>query len=196
MLERVLLSILLVIAAFGCSEEPVIDVADTESVTTDSVIPTDSGLEPDQWWSYGDWDTNADQKLRRDEFDSRFEGNFTQWDVDGDGALDSEESADAFRDFFDGDDDNIVAQQEWNTGVSRWNFEAVDWSDWSAWDADGDGRLTETEWRERWNESAWTAWDSDGDGLVQRGEMADTFWDFFDGNDDDVIDAGEWGPRG
>ncbi|MDX1585001.1 MAG: hypothetical protein R3338_15495, partial [Thermoanaerobaculia bacterium] len=96
----------------------------------------------------------------------------------------------------DVNDDNIIDEQEWTLGTERWAFDDIDWGEWDTWDANADAELTETEWNEEWNSTVWPSWGVETDGVVGRDELADTFWDFFDANDDDIIDAGEWEPQG
>lgn len=185
-----------VIAALGCAEEPEVEVTETAPATETEAGVVDSAVQANGWWIYTDWDADANQQITRAEFDTRMQSDFAEWDVDGDGALGHDEAADAFWDFFDPNDDNIVDSEEWSAGVDRWRFDGVDWGTYETWDADTNAELAETEWRAGWD-TVWNdfAWDADGDGTWSIDEASDKFWDFFDRNDDDIIDAGEWGSQ-
>ncbi len=190
---------MIILGAFACANEPETEVAETETIATETATPmvdTDASMGEGDWWVYSDWDTDANQQIARNEFDQRWQSGFGEWDVDGDGALGPDESADTFYDWFDRNNDNIIDENEWNAGTERWRFDNVTWGDWNTWDSDANAELSETEWRAGWNNNVWSSWDADGDGVAGRDEMADTFWDFFDGNDDDIVDAGEWGNQG
>ncbi|MBW3670615.1 MAG: hypothetical protein KY432_02955 [Acidobacteria bacterium] len=195
-----LITPILVLAVFACANEP--EVAETEPVVTETnttvlqTDPADADTAANDWWIYTDWDVDANQELTQTEFDQRWETGFAEWDVDGDGALGPDESADTLWDWFDGNDDNIIDENEWTAGVNRWDFEGVEWGERTAWDVDANNELTENEWREGWNANVWNNWNGVDDGAIGRDEWRDTFWDFFDGNNDDIVDAGEWGYQG
>lgn len=65
------------------------------------------------------------------------------------------------------------------------------WGTYADWDADRDARLTRAEFDQRYG-NVYTRWDADRDGTVAMDEMADTWYDLWDDNNDDFIDENEW----
>lgn len=177
----------------ACANEPETEAPDPVSAVSEAETPTVNERTGRDWWNFDEWDIDSDQQLNVDEFRRLWERGFAEWDVDDDGALSADESADAFRNWFDLDDDQVIDQNEWTKGARRWSFEGVDWGSWADWDADSDGEVTETEWRDRWSSHVWNGWTvADDQGSAARDELHDTLWSFFDRNGDDIIDAAEW----
>ena len=185
-------------------DEDVAGTAATGTTTTETpsatptptdTLGTQTGSEWNQaWGELGTWDTDADNQLAENEWDQGFEQNvWANWDADQSGDLSQQEWQDTWWSWLDDDNDGLITESEWNQGTQRFDDIDVEWADWSEIDADQDGQLGKSEFGEWWNQNAWETWDADGDGAVGRDEAADTFWDFFDGNDDGLIDANEWG---
>jgi hypothetical protein len=175
-----------VAAALGCADEPGTERNDATG-TAGTAAAVDRG-----WWSPSEFDLDADRRISREEFYTRWEAGFAIWDTDGDGALDADEAAEMFWEWFTGSDDERMTEQEWRDGTERWNFEHVDWGRWERWDTDSDGQLTEEEWRQGWRRLVWPAWDVRREGLVKRDEMGDAFWSWLSRNGREFIDEEDW----
>ena len=180
-----------VLIILGCAGEQEIGTTETAETVRESAEETPEPAQSD-WWALAGWDADGDGRVGDEEFDQRFEEGFTEWDVDDDGALGPAETADAFRAFFDRNRDQIVDRGEWASGVARWDFESVNWGEWGSWDADGDGEVSESEWRDGWIREIRPAWDGDGDGAVRREDLRERFRTLLDDDGDGVINIDEW----
>lgn len=194
MKKLAVLACFLMLFAVGCEQEVMEEPLETE-IDYDTAPPAPGApsynLEED--WDLASWDADGNQELSREEWASGFEARYAAWDPDGDGAIGPDEAADTWRDWFDGNDDDIIDSDEWNTGVETFAFDNVDYGEMSAWDTDGNGEISADEWRAGYESTVWTAWDADASGDLSRDEIDDPWWAFFDGNDDDIIDSDEWG---
>lgn len=202
----VLMMVLLPIASIACTPE----AEEYEEVGVDEEIETDvadSGLEEEpvetvgvdgygydwDWGTYDTWDADADAELTEAEFGEGFGGVYDTWDGDADGALGWDEFETTTYDWWDVDDDDRIGEDEWNTVTTAWTVDGYEWGAYGDYDTDGDGYLGTTEYGEFFNEEAWNGvWDLDDDGVVGRDEAADTFFDLFDGDDDNLVDGEEW----
>ena len=188
----------------GCT--PTADEAETETTETaetaeygtaeEDPLPADLEREADLRTAEGDevtlanLDTDLDEQITEDEFNTNYAELAARWDVDGDGTLASDEMSDNFFDLFDGNDDDLIDEEEFQT-ARKWEAGA-EWNNVLDFDKDGDSHLGRTEYGEWFDEQAWDAtWDVDGDGVLGPDEQADTFWDLFDLNDDNLIDGTE-----
>lgn len=191
-MEKLIVSAMIVVL-LGCTGET--ETADSESGVSQTDTTAANQIDESDWWLYSDWDRDADQRLTETEFRRGWERGFSEWDIDDDGSVGSEEAADMFRNFFDRDGDNVVDRQEFDAGAGRWSFEGIEWGRWDRWDADTDAELTETEWRQGWNDHIATEWDATGEGVADD-EMRARFWSFFDGDEDGAITLSEWNDQG
>lgn len=191
-MKKLILSAMIVVL-LGCTGETETAEAESEVVRTDMAAA--DRIEESDWWIYSDWDRDADQRLTEPEFRQGWERAFSEWDIDDDGSLGSEEVAEMFRSFFDRDGDNLVDRQEFGTGANRWSFEGIEWGNWDQRDIDSDAELTETEWRQGWSEHVADDWDAAREG-VAGDEMRERFWNFFDGDGDGAVTVSEWNRRG
>lgn len=194
------------VTALACSREAEIADVDTTTIsatsatvdpgataTTATINPTTAtvvGVDR-EWGAWNDWDSDRDNRLVRNEFDSRFGGVYDRWDADRNAALSRDELADTWYDLWDGNNDNIIDEPEWTRATKSWDFDGVAYNGWRDWDLDNDGRLLENEFDQRFG-GIYDTWDRDRNNSLTRDELRDTWWDLFDGNDDDFIDANEW----
>lgn len=176
-------------AVMSCGGEAGKVVDESTENPQEPVVASDSTA-GDQW-SIGAFDADRDGEVTREEFDEIWVSRFDDWDIDTDQALDSDELATMFWELIDLDENYLITRPEWDRGTSRWVFDNLDWGEWSEWNADGDERLTESEWLETWRSSRWQSWDGDGDGIIGEKELEGLFFDRFDENGDGVIAAGE-----
>ena len=144
---------------------------------------------------FADWDTDTQAGVDETEFTAGFGNAWNDWDANRDARWDADEAAGTFWTRWDANDDERLDQNEWNEGVRTWGFQNGDYGTWADWDANNDSYLDQQEFGRGFETKAWDDWDADGDGAVGRDEVADTYWDWFDGNDDNLIDENEWGSR-
>ena len=125
------------------------------------------------WWSAEgsrfDWDLDDERGLTREEYNR---GIFELWDENGDGRID---------------------ESEWRSGSDRVWGEGRYQTSWTDWDMDGDSELDLNEVQEGLErDGLYDRVDGDRDALIDDEELADWFFDIFDGNDDSRIDTTEW----
>lgn len=178
------------VSLLGCNREPEVaetTPADTAAPVQDTAIVTPAEVRSLGWGAWHDWDVDANKLVRRDEFDRRFGAVYTGW-AGTDSTLAADEAADTWRDWFDGNNDNIIDSAEWDRSIANWNLPGYTWGGLTAWDADRDNRITESEWDTGFrNVRPNATWSRD--------ELADTWWDWWDGNDDNMVDETEWRTR-
>jgi hypothetical protein len=175
----------LLVAALGCAEEPGTE-RNEAARTAGTAAAADRG-----WWGTSEFDLDSDRRISREEFYTRWEAGFAIWDTDGDGALDADEAAEMFWEWFTTDGE-VMSEREWREGTRRFDFEHVDWGRWEQWDTDSDAQLTEEEWRQGWRRYVWPAWDVRREGVVRRDEMGDRFWTWLSRNGGELIDEADW----
>lgn len=170
-----------------------------EELQTQPAAETPSMEEPvTEEVGFAEWDTDADQQLAREEWDSwyRQEGLYDQWNTDAEDGLTSAELADGAILIWDADDDGALTEDEWSQGVGTW-FADEDHGAWDEWDANGDGVLDANEVAEGLEtRNLYDRVDRDSDALIDDEELADWWFDIWDANDDDHIDTTEWDQLG
>lgn len=206
---RSAVAILCAMALFACSRETQVADVDTTTVSATSATvdtsatSTSATIDPAtatvvtvdrSWGAWGDWDTDKNDQLARNEFDGRFDTVYDRWDADRSRALSRDELADTWYDLWDNNNDNFIDEQEWTRGSRNWNFDGVDFRSWRQWDVDNDGRADANEFRQGFR-SIYDVFDTDRNDNITREELRQRWWDLFDGNDDNMIDASEWRAR-
>ena len=93
------------------------------------------------------WDTDESGTLGLAEFTPGIheQGLFSDWNTNEDEALSEDEFESGLFGLFDDDDNGELTQAEWDEGVDAWFGEQAVDADFSAWDDDGDGVLSEAE---------------------------------------------------
>lgn len=136
-------------------------------------------------------DTNQDDQVTRDEFDTWFDQEvWNEWDADADEQVAMNEASESFWGWWDGNGDGAVDQQEYQTGRDTFAFENVEYQDFDEVAGD-DQRWSREEFDPWFEQSLWSTWDADGDQQLGRQEAGDTFWQWWDENGDDQVDADE-----
>lgn len=146
------------------------------------------------WGPYLDYDVNRDKKIDRTEFDTRVGEMFGGWDADRNQTLSREELSATWRDLWDGNDDDFIDENEWSRATRAWTFKDRDYGTYDTWDTNRDGRVNNEEFDSRMI-TVHDIFDPDKNQSVKGDEFADTWWDLFDGNNDDFIDEEEWRTR-
>jgi hypothetical protein len=138
------------------------------------------------------WNTDADARLGPDEFDGWLQEQdfYAQWNTDGTEGLSVEEFGAGLLGVLDANDDGAIGQTEWEDAGSAWGGEGAAFADL---DADGGGSLDDPELVVAiQNGPHWSAWDADGDGALSEDEFHGAVFGAWDANDDDFVDESEW----
>lgn len=141
-----------------------------------------------------EWDTDTNQELNRQEWDAWYadQGTYDQWNSDNQEGLTRDELATGTVGLWDSDSDGSLTENEWNEGMGTW-YGDQDYGAWGEWDANGDSALDANEVAEGLErEGLYDTVDRDSDALVDDEELADWWFDIWDGNDDEIIDTTEW----
>lgn len=136
-------------------------------------------------------DTDMDQRVDRDEFDTWFDQQvWSDLDTDTNDQVAQSEYADTFWGWWDADGDDAVSQEEYLRGRETFAFAEVDYPDFAEAAGD-DQRWTRDEFDTWFQENLWTEWDTDSDQQITRQEAADAWWQLWDENGDDHLDQQE-----
>lgn len=144
---------------------------------------------------YAEWDRDNDEQLGVEEFRSWWteEDRFAGWDTDGDGEVSPDELSRRLFANWDQSDDDVISEVEWREGVDRWFAGDVEAGTWEEWDADDDSDLDRQEFATAIEERRlYERIDRDRDDAVGTDDLADWFFDLFDRDDDDRIEAPDW----
>jgi len=189
------LSLAAFLAIGGCAEPEVELESDIEAETEPGVPTTETDVQS----PFGELDTDRSGYLTRDEWRAWWvEGDFAaEHDADGVEGLDVSEWVHHTLALWDTDDDDVLSEAEWTSGVERWYGEDVELGVWVDWDLDGDSELDADEVQEAFErEGLYDRVDGDHDALLDDEELADWFFDLFDADDDERLDWTEWDRRG
>lgn len=142
---------------------------------------------------FSNWDRSGDQTLDRQEFGMWIEdeGVFDDW-FDTEDNVDRDQLASDLHEKLDRNDDGEVTETDWTTS-SLDLFGAEDPGQWSEWDLDADGELSEDEFQQVAEEKGlYGRIDQNGDAVISDEEARDFYFDLFDRNDDGQVDMSEW----
>lgn len=138
-----------------------------------------------------DLDTNQDDQVTRDEFETWFDQEvWNDWDADADDQVAMNEAAESFWGWWDENGDGAVDQQEYQTASNVFAFEGVEYDDFAQVAGD-DQRWSREEFEPWFEQNLWTGWDADSNQELGRQEAGDAFWQWWDENGDDQVDAEE-----
>ena len=115
----------------------------TVNATTEGTVGATTG----QVQSMTDWDSDTSGNLSRDEWSTGLTGSqiFTQWDTDANQSLSGSEFGVAAFSRFDANGDASLDQTEWDAGVNSMFSAEASGLQFSGWDADANGTITEAE---------------------------------------------------
>jgi hypothetical protein len=163
-------------------------IAETEPMEPE---PMTEGESPFAAATLAGLDTDMDQQVSRDEFDTWFDQQvWSDLDTDTNDQVAQTEYADTFWGWWDADGDDAVSQEEYQHGRETFAFAEVDYPDFAEAAGD-DQRWTRDEFDTWFQESLWTGWDTDSDQQITRQEAADAWWQLWDENGDDHLDQQE-----
>lgn len=153
------------------------------------------GLEETEGVDFSEWDANGDRALDQNEFNAwaEEEGVFDDWF--GDDGIDLQAVEEEIRSAIDLNDDGEIDQEDWNAAMNeiRQVFGGESPGEWSEWDTDGDGQLTSEEFRHVAEQRGLQEqMDVDGDGQVSQEDVHSFYFGLVDENGDGRIEADEW----
>ncbi|AKD05193.1 hypothetical protein POKO110462_21740 [Pontibacter korlensis] len=133
------------------------------------------------------WDT--------DKFNESFATNnyYDEWDEDNDEKLTEEEFYTSFYTIWDQDDNNEINEQEWTTATNDFGIQN---QSWSSWDANGDGKLEEEEFRKSMTSTnLHQSWDKNQDKMIDEQEYTSGVFALWDDNGDGSLGGDEYNER-
>lgn len=151
----------------------------------------DAGIEE---VGFTEWDANQDMGLDETEWGTAWNdrGIFDRWNTTADEGLEREEFGTGLIGAWDRDNDQRLAESEWNEGTSRF-FGDADVGAFGDWDANGDSWLDANEVSEGLEtNNLYDHVDADRDAVIDDEELADWWFDVFDSDSNARIDQTEW----
>ena len=142
---------------------------------------------------FGDFDTNMDEAIDRDEFNSVYSDNFTSWDSDQDGALVDREFYETTFNRLDTDMDGNLGQLEWNEGYDNVYGDYLGTREIGQFDIDGDGMVSSNEFYEGFADSDFYGrYDANSDSSIDVDEFNESVFNNWDENGDGILDTNEF----
>ena len=168
------------------ADEPIMDennLVMTEAIT----IFAETGTA-----TFADFDTNNDGVLDENEVPLIYQDNFEVWDTDDDDMLSRDEFDTTIFGFTDMNADEGIDQNEWNEGFANF-FGNWTTDDFATFDTDDDDILSYDEWQETFADSPWyETYDADNDAFVTQAELNRGFFTDWDANEDNFVDEDEF----
>ncbi len=139
-------------------------------------------------------DLDGDSYLDADELAAWVddEGVFTRWDIDADSELDADEINESVYMIWDADEDTVIVESEWETGVDHVYPGALDPGAFQDWDLDGDSELDADEVAEGLDATSWNEYWYEADAVIGFDEFMDMYFALWDRDGDGRIDAVEY----
>ena len=139
------------------------------------------------------YDADMDGRLDHNEFMERTSADYDEWDANRDGMLDDREFTDRTYQDLDLNQDDLIDENEWNTGVNTTAGQYLKAGDYAVFDSDRDGILNNDEWNEGMTDNSWfDTYDLDRNGSIDNDEWNEGVFNDYDINDDNFIDADEY----
>lgn len=183
--EIIGLAALSVLYLAACEPEPGQDL-DTEAEAAEAPVEQRPAT------PFEDWDINQDQSLQAEEFSTWARDENVLGDWVGDEGLDREAFHQRIVDVWDQNDDDIIGESEWQSGVSNL-FAEGEYGAFADWDVDQNAELDLNELAEGMeSHGLYARMDGDQDAIIDDTEIGDFFFDIFDVNDDAQLDTTEW----
>lgn len=188
----------------ACDAGTEVDEAELETGTDMTVAETDPAYETDADTGMAgesafaqarieDLDTDQDQQVSREEFDTWFETNvWSDLETESDQQVAHREVSETFWGWWNGDGNDAIDEQEYRQASEDFAFEGVEYGEFAQVAGD-DQRLTEDEFHTWFHENVWANWTSgtaDAES-IDREHLSNHLWQVWDENDDDRLDAQE-----
>jgi len=120
------------------------------------------------------------------------EGVFTRWDIDADSELDADDIDESVYTIWDADEDTVIVESEWETGVDYLYPDALDPGTFQDWDLDGDSELDADEVAEGLDATNWNEYWYEADAVIGFDEFMDMYFALWDRDGDGRIDSVEY----
>ena len=168
-------------------DEPITNTNNVLLTETITVFAEDDGTA-----TFADFDTNNDGMLDNTEVTGIYENNFEEWDTNDDDVLSQDEFNTTTFSLTDMNDDDGIDEAEWNDGYSsffgNWNED-----DFATFDEDSDGWLDPTEWNNAFADSEWFGtFDANADDSLDEDEWDTGLFNDWDTDDNEEIDEDEF----
>lgn len=165
------------------------DASDQALSATETIIVL---AEAEDTQAFADFDTDGNGTLDADEVRATYQNDFTTWDADEDGGLNSEEFYNTTFTNTDADKDGVISEEEWDSGFGGM-FGAWSDDDFATFDTNSDGSLSSDEWNAVFSESDWfITYDADEDTVITEDEWDAGLFGDWDLNANDLIEENEF----
>ena len=142
---------------------------------------------------FGDFDSNQDDLIDRDEFSGIYSSNFPSWDSNMDGTLDDREFYDTTFNRLDADMDGNLGELEWNEGFDNVYGDYLGTRDMDQFDENGDRMISGEEYYNGFSESDfYSSYDSNRDSSIDADEFNESVFNNWDENGDGTLDNSEF----
>ncbi|NJW52351.1 hypothetical protein [Salinimicrobium oceani] len=164
-----------------------------ETTVDEEINPTMTETETMTNDGFAEYDANSDSQWDENEFTESYQGEFSGYDADTSGDLNNEEFVAATFITTDRNRDSSITREEWDAGFRNNYGSFVSEEDYSKFDTDKSGDLSNEEWNvaftkttwftkldadqnktvssEEWNKANFSRWDRNGDGFLNRQEF-------------------------
>ena len=142
---------------------------------------------------FGDFDSNMDNSIDRDEFNSVYSNNFSNWDANADGNLEDREFYETTFNRLDTDMDGNLGQTEWGDGYDNVFGDYLGTRDLGQFDIDGDNMISSDEYYNGFADSDfYRSYDANSDSSIDPDEFNETVFNSWDENGDGILDNTEF----
>lgn len=142
---------------------------------------------------FGDFDSNMDNSIDRDEFNSVYSNNFSNWDANADGNLEDREFYETTFNRLDTDMDGYLGQTEWGDGYDNVFGDYLGTRDLGQFDVDGDNMISSDEYYNGFADSDfYRSYDANSDSSIDPDEFNETVFNSWDENGDGILDNTEF----
>lgn len=142
---------------------------------------------------FGDFDSNSDNVIDRDEFSGIYSANFSNWDADMNGDLDDREFYDNTFNRLDADMDGMLGDMEWNEGFDNVYGDYLGTRDMDQFDENGDRMISSEEYYSGFSQSDfYGSYDTNSDNSIDADEFNESVFGIWDENGDGSLDNSEF----
>lgn len=142
---------------------------------------------------FGAYDANRDNQMDENEFSEAYQADFSGYDADTSGDLNDQEFSQATFRSADRNRDNMVTREEWDEGRRNTFGDYADEEDYTRFDTDRSGTLSDAEWNQGFTKSDWFGtYDADRNNAVSQQEWTRADFSRWDRNGDGVLDQQEF----
>lgn len=189
-----ILSASLIFGIVSCSQDS--KVAENDVAENTPVEDTNIAYEPvanTDEDSFKAWDSNADEKWDKHEFENGFSESklFDEWDVNKDKVFSDEELNFGIYNTWDTDDDGFINEEEYGLANTSWEDDLG--NNFEAWDANKDNQLDNNEFNNGIVETKlYERWDLNRDGMKDNNELNTGLYESWDDNDNGYLEFDEY----